>query len=486
MSVGAVNKQTGARIPTAGMPAIDDALDLTSVNPVQNAVITAALALKQDKTDNNLDTEAKTIVGAINEHESDIDSLKSGLTNHENKNNVVIGWDNRNLWDEQGEQGIYNTETGEKGTGNNFRCKNYIPCEPETNYYMVKPNIGCYVLFYTNTKQFIRSISLNADSHVVTTPQNAEYITFYMFLAYGTTYNNDISFNADNTDTVYHKYHQVIGDTLTELGVALSVPDGTGKNILPMTLDGIKAKNTTGMWNNNEYTANDLTFTINTDNNGYITGITINGTASAETSLVIMDYIAYPYNTSLTVSGCPAGGSDQTYNLQWWLNGVGTKLDLGDGVTFTTPGESKANSCVINIKNGISMNNATYYPMIRLASITDPTFAPYIPSVESRIEAVESGLTNVASKVPIRGDFTVACNAGVNVFHRDSIILVRGRIPTSAFDNCLFNISNHGAEANCPNTIETDGNDILINAKSAQNLRVTWLDMSNIPKYSVS
>lgn len=84
MSVGVVNKQTGDRIPTAGMPAIDDALDLTSVNPVQNAVITAVLANKQDKTDNNLETTAKNIVGAINEHEGDIDSLKSGLTNLQN------------------------------------------------------------------------------------------------------------------------------------------------------------------------------------------------------------------------------------------------------------------------------------------------------------------------------------------------------------------------------------------------------------------
>lgn len=130
MSVGAVNKQTGERIPTAGMPAIDNALDLTSVNPVQNAVITAALAgkadtgivaddfdstasyvignyciyqgglykfkadhtgawaaadvdaitiageltAKQPKTDNNLTTTSKDTTGAINE-------LKNGLTN---------------------------------------------------------------------------------------------------------------------------------------------------------------------------------------------------------------------------------------------------------------------------------------------------------------------------------------------------------------------------------------------------------------------
>ena len=39
-----------------------------------------AMATKQNATDNSLETDAKTIVGAINEHEGDIDSLKSGLS----------------------------------------------------------------------------------------------------------------------------------------------------------------------------------------------------------------------------------------------------------------------------------------------------------------------------------------------------------------------------------------------------------------------
>lgn len=89
MSVGIVDKQTGDRIPTAGIPAIDDALDLTSVNPVQNAVITAALVNKQDKTDNSLQTTDKTVVGAINEHEGDIGSLRSGLTNLTNDTTTI-------------------------------------------------------------------------------------------------------------------------------------------------------------------------------------------------------------------------------------------------------------------------------------------------------------------------------------------------------------------------------------------------------------
>ena len=48
MSVGVVNKQTGERIPTAGMPAIDSVLSNVSTNPVQNRVVKAALDAKAD------------------------------------------------------------------------------------------------------------------------------------------------------------------------------------------------------------------------------------------------------------------------------------------------------------------------------------------------------------------------------------------------------------------------------------------------------
>ena len=48
MSVGAVNKQTGERIPTAGMPAVDSVLSGTSTNPVQNRVVKGALDEKAD------------------------------------------------------------------------------------------------------------------------------------------------------------------------------------------------------------------------------------------------------------------------------------------------------------------------------------------------------------------------------------------------------------------------------------------------------
>ena len=62
--------------------AIEDGTTIDSFADVENA-----LADKQDATDSNLQTTADTIVGAINEHESDIGSLKSGLTNLDNEVN---------------------------------------------------------------------------------------------------------------------------------------------------------------------------------------------------------------------------------------------------------------------------------------------------------------------------------------------------------------------------------------------------------------
>ena len=67
----------------------DDTPTDGSNNPVKSNGIYDALALKQNATDNNLDTDAKTIVGAINEHEGDIDSLKSGLTNIQTQSGEV-------------------------------------------------------------------------------------------------------------------------------------------------------------------------------------------------------------------------------------------------------------------------------------------------------------------------------------------------------------------------------------------------------------
>ena len=260
MSVGAVNKNTGDRIPTAGMPAIDDALDLTSVNPVQNAVITAALANKQDKTDNSLQTTDKTVVGAINEHEGDIGSLKSGLTN---------------------------------------------------------------------------------------------------------------------------------------VDVTLSVPENTGKNVLPTTLDWLKASNTVGTWYGNVYTKDSVTFTVATDSKGRISSITVNGTASGANTIIVLAAGRYDEWSGMILNGTPTNDSD--YYIRIEKDGspyTAYAVNIGEDPTISSGIVGNDVKAFIKVGQGKTAENAVFTPMIRDARITDPTFAPYIPSVESRIEALVSETTN--------------------------------------------------------------------------------------------
>jgi hypothetical protein len=178
------------------------------------------------------------------------------------------------------------------------------------------------------------------------------------------------------------------------IGLSVDVEAPKRKNILPLSLANIKASNTSGTWSGNAYTANGVTFTVNTDSNGAVTGIVANGTASATTYFTV-------YNTTESdgnmqghiLNGCPSGGNLSTY-LLLASNTVDTvNRDMGSGVTISA--NDRATFRVqISITNGYAASNIAFAPMVRLASENDPSFAPYIPSVENRIEAVESGLTS--------------------------------------------------------------------------------------------
>ena len=157
-------------------------------------------------------------------------------------------------------------------------------------------------------------------------------------------------------------------------GQSSPYPAGCGKNKLSMSLSGIKSINTSGTWSGNTYTLNDVTFSVNTDDADNIIGIQVSGTASAEAVFKInsstMDSLEV--GSSYILSGCPSGGSQNTYCL--FINYKG--IDSGAGYSFTA--ESTANLfCAISIKSGVSGSNKIFYPMVRLSTISDATFAPY-------------------------------------------------------------------------------------------------------------
>lgn len=148
---------------------------------------------------------------------------------------------------------------------------------------------------------------------------------------------------------------------------------GAGKNKLPMTVAGIKAANTDGTWSGNTYTRDNVTFTVLTDDGDNVTGIKVNGTTSSGVLL----YFPYTYGSgNYALNGCPENGSDATYNISINIDGTWTlsAYDFGNGSTFTM---SESARVVIAIRQGMTMNNTMWYPMIRLASESDATFAPY-------------------------------------------------------------------------------------------------------------
>ena len=173
-------------------------------------------------------------------------------------------------------------------------------------------------------------------------------------------------------------------------GYANPWPAGGGKNLLPMTVDRIKANNN-WTWDGNTATVNGVTFTIMTDTDNNVTGIKINGTATSETRLHILSkevsdyYSFFSKNTAYKISCFPAGGNNESrleiapYNGSTWSRTNYNQKYNGDAeVTFTdTTADTDNANVYILIPNGAALNNVIVKPMIRLASVTDATFAPY-------------------------------------------------------------------------------------------------------------
>ena len=143
---------------------------------------------------------------------------------------------------------------------------------------------------------------------------------------------------------------------------------GAGKNKLPMTVDRIKAVNTTGTWDGNVYTLNDVTITILTDADNNVIGITFNGTASAQITFPISNFV-FENDVSYILNGAPSGSAFATYFLSATLG-----ADYGSGTTIT--GDGNSNNVRIIVQSGVAIDT-TFYPMIRLSTELDATFAPY-------------------------------------------------------------------------------------------------------------
>ena len=97
-----------------------------------------------------------------------------------------------NLWDEEWEEGSYDTSTGQKIAAlSTIRSKNRIEVFPNTVYCI---NTNGLLFFYDANESYI-SYSGRGNDGTFTTPSNCRYVRFRISNDYGNTYNHDICIN---------------------------------------------------------------------------------------------------------------------------------------------------------------------------------------------------------------------------------------------------------------------------------------------------
>jgi len=162
------------------------------------------------------------------------------------------------------------------------------------------------------------------------------------------------------------------------IGQTEVVIEDVGKNLLPMTVEEIKALNTEGSWSGNSYTYYGVTYTIITDNDGNVTGISTNGTVSSSiwASAFALPNLYVTNGELYIITGCPSGGSGSTYVLYTTNNKSDNVMDHGNGRQYSATFTGYA-YVRMAIYRGVTVNNLVFKPMIRLASEADSSFEPY-------------------------------------------------------------------------------------------------------------
>ena len=128
-------------------------------------------------------------------------------------------------------------------------------------------------------------------------------------------------------------------------------------------------------------TKNGLTITVNDDKS-----VTINGTATADTTIGVGTNETLRkriLNKEVIFSGS-VGGSYNNYLMQIWNHNSNDKFIYsadGDSVPFVFTNSDSDFNLVIYIWSGATLDNVTFYPMIRLASTEDSTYEPYQETV---------------------------------------------------------------------------------------------------------
>lgn len=162
----------------------------------------------------------------------------------------------------------------------------------------------------------------------------------------------------------YYGVKRALKDKLTEIAGSW---DSTIASLFPRNEQAILGAKNLLKITGSSTEINGITFTVNSDQS-----ITVNGTATG-TAVFYVGWRPFSTDKDVILSGCPSGGSKTTFRLD-----VGSQdlADIGNGSVIPA-GYSSGEGCRIVIFTGVQMTDKKFYPMIRLATDKDNTFAPY-------------------------------------------------------------------------------------------------------------
>ena len=224
-------------------------------------------------------------------------------------------------------------------------------------------------------------------------------------------------------------------------------PDTTNKTVRLDSTGGVSEKmlrNTAG-WVGKNYLKNarywyndDSNVTTNADGS-----VTFNGTFS---SGYTYDVCLYDNNDCFLkkgdyiLTGCPDGGGDNAYRMQMLY--PATVKDYGEGASFSLSADSYI-SVRIFIASGVTLNNLTFYPMIRDANIADDTFDAYHErTIEQTLKEFEA-INNMSGVKNLLIDTNTEDHYGFFVKNADGSITVNGTAGSSNvfYDICMYDPS---------------------------------------------
>lgn len=119
----------------------------------------------------------------------------------------------RNLFDEKMELGLMNYDVNSENFGENIasknqlRSSNYIPVEPNTQYFFNNDRAIAFIYDAKRKPIKIGSNGYLSMGRLFTTPSNARYLKFYLTKEYGIIYNSDLMLTKGAT-TAYLPYHK--------------------------------------------------------------------------------------------------------------------------------------------------------------------------------------------------------------------------------------------------------------------------------------